>query len=111
MTKKVGKVDTRARAKVAREKRAVVSLLQNRSLFELFKALEAKFNKQWRLGKTTAEREEVFYRLRGLDALYVEMKSRIDRGTAQEHQDQLVAARESGERAERKSPALDKRKG
>jgi len=108
---RVGKPNPKTRAKVAREKRAVLSLVQNRSLFELFKAVEAKWTKRWRLSKTQAEREDCWALLHGLDALYVEMKARIDRGTVQEQQDQAVARKESGERAEQQSPvALDKRK-
>lgn len=113
MRRRVGKPDQQVMAREAArkraEKRAVLTLLENKSLLALFKAIEAKWNRALRLADTTAKREDLWFKLHGLDALYVEMKARIDRGTAQDKLDQAVRARsEQGPAPERKSPALDK---
>jgi len=102
MPKRVGEKVQQKLAQEARrkrtEKRAVLTLLENKSLLGLFKAVEGKWTRQWRLADTPAKREDLWYKLRGLDALYVEMKARIDRGTAQEKLDQAVRARTEPER-------------
>jgi hypothetical protein len=91
MKKRVGEKVQRQMEKEARrkrsEKRAVLSLLENKSLLGLFKAVEQKWARQWRLADTLVKREDLWHKLRGLDAVYVEMKARIDRGTAQENLD------------------------
>lgn len=95
MKKRVGS-EQDARQKL-REKRAVLTLLQNQTLVDLLKAVDKKFTRQMRNATTPADREAAWHKLHGLDALYVEMQARIDRGTSQEKLDQSVSARsESG---------------
>ncbi len=90
--------DPKAAHKAREEKRAVVSLIQNRTLIELFKAVEEKYVRKMRAASELKDREAAWAILRAVDALYLEMKSRIDRGTAQEKLDQaLRQRRDSGE--------------
>jgi len=96
MTKRVG--DPKAAPRAREQKRAVVSLLQNRTLVELFKAVDEKYTRKMRAAEKLDDRNHAWAILRGLDAVYFEMKSRIDRGTMQEKADQaLRKRRESGE--------------
>lgn len=95
MRKRVG--SPKEAAKRVREKRAVLTLIQNRTLIDLFKAVDKKFTREMRTARTPADREAAWHKVHGLDALYVEMQARIDRGTSQEKLDQSVTARsESG---------------
>jgi hypothetical protein len=94
MPKRVG--DPKAPMKARDEKRAVLSLIQNRTLIELFKDVDKKYVKKMRAADNVADRERSWAILRALDALYLEMKSRIDRGTAQEKIDQALRQRREG---------------
>ncbi len=96
MPKRVG--DPKAADRAREQKRAVVSLIQNRTLIDLFKAVDEKYVRKMRTANEPKEREAAWAILRGIDALYLEMKSRIDRGTAQEKLDQaLRQRRDAGE--------------
>jgi hypothetical protein len=92
VAKRVG--DPKAGPKARAEKRAVLSLIQNRTLVELFKAVDEKYVRKMRTADQVIDRERAWAVLRALDALYLEMKSRIDRGTAQEKTDQAIRARQ-----------------
>ena len=96
MAKRVG--DPKAAPRAREQKRAVLSLIQNRTFIELVKTVDEKYVRRMRTAEQLADREHAWSILRGLDALYLEMKSRIDRGTAQEKLDQaLRQRREAGE--------------
>jgi len=82
-------------------KRVAVSITQNDGLMELFAAMEKQTIKAGMQAKTPQEREDMWSKLRGLYALYAELKMRIEIGTALEKADQ--AAGQVSE--ERQSPA------
>jgi len=91
MAKRVG--DPKAAHKAREQKRAVLSLIQNRTLVELFRSVDDKYVRKMRAADNVNDRERAWAVLRALDALYVEMKARIDRGTAQEKTDQAIRQR------------------
>lgn len=91
------------------EKYLAMSLAQNHTFQRMVEETREELVKSWKAATTTADREQCWYMLAGLNKLMTHLRVKVERGTKKEIDQKREAERGPATR-EKQSPALDKSK-
>lgn len=89
------------------EKYLAMSLAQNYTFGRMVEETREEITKAWKAATTTADREQCWYMLAGLNKLMTHLRVKVERGTKKEI-DQKREAERGPDTREKQSPALDK---